>query len=570
MIEQETGRKYLQKVVSRESFIRLNELLERKKDLETLSDLREVLEPTRKKLIDAILPGGLGQRMARREIERCRAVVMEEMLNLKSCMKRYADPLDGYQQKEIMLRREAPRLIMDFFNAFVRGLDSIYEAKRQDLYRSVEQEICWATDFKDFGRIVGKRLLNTGAVVAEKASQFSGDGKAGGLFSSAGVKARKEQQQINDERILGQIWQRHMKDETQRINDLLTKLLKQHDEKWMELAFEAKEDDAEKTCLEGNWTSRSGLPRGAESPAIGVVQSGTFVTAAATVSLALGWHTFSYALINVFPPAALISLIAAATIGKLRETQYQEQVKDQCSRYLQLQRQEYVRLWVEGNDAEGNQQASLLKALSVDSDKRVEAALQIFRRQAFGESDPEIYRELLEASEQHLKALDETLLKLDEELLSLARQQPEYDRLRQNIIGRWPDMDVISIDFLATGEALQQRNEESCFPDCSSIALPYSKVLERELYRVFGSQYKRLCPSDKKKNVLLMGKLIGLMEEGKVVGTWSYDFVQRLNQANRVRRALAHRNPVSLDQARKLRELVVGEISLLEELMRMR
>ena len=556
------------RILERQAFGNLFAELARNGAMDILTDLHTLLESTRIRDIHIFSPTRPGQRATRGDIESCRVAVLQEMMNLKACMEEYSSPIAEYSRQEIEMRRAAPELVDKFFNGFAKGLEDVFEKKRQALNKSVDNEVRWWKSGTDTGRQVTRQFLGAGALVAEKMSRLTG-GRAAKTLTDASDKAHDVQNKINAEALLSQIWNRHMMDESEVVNYLLSQLLEQYDRAWRLLApYREVCDDADFGLRDVN-AHKNAQPEGVENPAGRVGQAGAAATAAATVSLSLGWHTFSYAMLHVFPPAALVSLVAMAAFGQSREKSYKEQVKDQFSRCLQMHRQDYIRFWFDGTDANKKRQDSLRTGLLQDSNRRVETALISWRRKLFASADVTVYQEILAAIKQHLAWLKKALEWLENELAVLSRERPGYSRMREKIGLRYPGLDSISADMLATGESLLQMHAEHSFPECSPMALPFSKVLERELHRVFGGQYARCQQNPEKKNEFLLGPFIGYIADGKIRGHWSAAFIENLRAANQVRRSLAHRTPVDFAKAKKIRELVIGEQNLLAEIRAM-
>lgn len=534
---------------------------------EILTDLQILLESNRLRMNNKIQLAGSVGKLTRGDIESCRADVLQEMLNLKAGLKNFSDPLSEYSRQEIELRCLAPELVDAFFNNFSHELDEIFEAKRLALHKDVDAEVTWTTDIEDSVRKISHNLLGWTATIADKMGSALSEESARELAKS-GAEARAAQSKINKEALLIQIWNRHMADENEQINRLLARLFLEHDQAWKALLANAEVSN-ENDWQFGMISTGKVQPEGIESSATRVGQAGTAVTAAATVSLAMGWHTFSYAMLHVFPPAALLSIAATALIGIRQEKEYRQQVKDQFSRCLQLHRQTYIQVWFEGNEINGYLQEPLRTGMMQDSNRRVEVALLSWRRRLFGQLTPKIFESVIAASEQHLTYLDNLLDLLDEKLTETSREHPEYSFLRGKLGHRYPTLDAVSIDMLATGELLLMMHQEQPFPECSPVALPFVKVLERQLSESFKTQYSRCNWKGKKQGEFLLGAFIGFVEDGQIRDRWPANFIARLQEVNRVRRSIAHRTPVEFEKAARVRELVSGTPDLLGDIAKL-
>jgi len=577
--ERAIWRKLIEKEAFRESFVSI-ELKDAEQATEIKGELLEVLDRTQQFYRCEVEAEELSaESTGRMKLWEKRSGILQEMLNLKAHMKRYTDSVAEFVSKETELRQQAPAGINAFFDSCSNGLDQYFDDKQRLLHQNIDSEVTWTTETKDMGTKLLRGTIGVGETTARllggKLKGFDVDlvKKGRDAVKEMEVKAHLAYGKINPENTFTQIWTRHMDHEAMDVERILTEAWKHYDRYWEHLPAYANvcNDEGFFPCVSD---SVNGLvPEGVTSPAMKSVKNGSSVAGFATVSLAMGWHTLSYAMIHVFPPAMLFSFIAAAMIGITQEHGYKTQVKDQFSRCLRLTRQDYVQLWFEGIDPKKHAQIPLRTAIMVDAGKRVDMAMHSWQLRLFGNLELNDYKDLIGGFELHLSLLEEALELLDEKMTILSQERSEYAQFVKSFRLRYPDLDQESAGMLATGEVLLKIYEELKLSEFSSMALPFTKVIERELYRVFGAQFEfqvKTRQSDGRYDKFMLGTFLKMVDRKEIQRQWSEEFRRNLDSANNVRRSIAHRDPVSYKRAMEVRELTIGlKNNLLDEIRSM-
>ena len=543
-----------------------------RKGQEIRVELQEVLDRTR---VGHRSVGG-EKPLSRARLWERRAALLQEMINMKAHVKRYSECVAMYADKEAELRRMAPEVVDDFFDQCLAGLDQFFNRKELGLHADIDAEVTWTTEPRDKIRLLVRGVAALSGQAAGRLETKIDESDRQPLNKSRSLcriieeKAQEVRTNFTSETTLNRIWNRHMANESADISAVLDVAWEKYDTQWGRLeSYEGVSHD-EGFCLSSPAALSNAKPGKAANPAMRVGGAGAFVGAAATVSLAMGWHTLSYAVVHVFPPAMVFSLLAAAWTGKHKEESYRNEIKNQFSRCLHLIRQDYVQIWFEGCDAEGRQ-APLRTEVMRDAAGRVEASLRAWQRRLFGQLDVADYIALIHAVETHLTLLETGLTQLDDLLGFLSRERDEYPKIIEDFSRRYHGLDAESLGMLATGEVLLQMHMEQPFYECSPIALPFTKVLERELHRAFGDQFGQQGGIGQgKEQKFMLGAFLVKARCREIKGSWQSDFLENLSVANLVRCSMAHRDPISFERAMKLRDLVVGQRGLLREILIMR
>ena len=238
---------------------------------------------------------------------------------------------------------------------------------------------------------------------------------------------------------------------------------------------------------------------------------------------------------------------------------YRTEIKNQISRCLRLIRQDYVQLWFEGRDVDGRP-VPLRTALIKDAKERVGAALVSWQRRLFGKLTVEDYTALIAAIEQHLALIGQGLTQLDEIMNGLSRKTDGFQKFVDDFGRQYPGLDEESLGILATGEVLVQMHTIRPFFECSPIALPFTKVLERELYQIFRENF------DQQNQKFMLGTFLYKVRNGEIQRKLKEDFLDKVFSVNLVRCSMAHRDLISFERAMQVRALVIGEGELLREI----
>lgn len=141
--------------------------------------------------------------------------------------------------------------------------------------------------------------------------------------------------------------------------------------------------------------------------------TGLGAAVAGTLSLAAGWHTITYALVNVFPPLALFAVIAAvstafATKGKAQERRIKvanETIEGYVRSLMAL-------IYTEKLEPLGN--TTMLEFVERQNREIVEDCLSRWWKAIAGNLNQEHYRQLVQAADAHLESISEGRRQLED------------------------------------------------------------------------------------------------------------------------------------------------------------
>ena len=503
-----------------------------------------------------------------------RSSILQEMLNLNAHLERYTAPIVEYSSKEAELRQCAPSLVDGFCNYLSKALDKYFAEKQRKLDLDIDSEVAWTTEIKDVGATALRKSLDVSVKIANtfegtlKNLNTNWANKTGDLVKNVSIQAKETRDRMDSKDTLARIWDRHMSNESIEIERKLLESWLDYEMKWTKIdayMIEGEENISLTSSVNGS------RPKMGASPAMQVGTAGAGIAGGATISLAMGWHTFGYAIFHVFPPALIFSMIAATAIGIGQESAYKNNIKDQFSNCLRLHRQQYVQLWFECVDEKNRDQLPLRTAIMLDAENRIEKSLSLWQQRLFGNLNAAAYKALIMAIKQHVSLLADALELIDKSLEAESHERSEYPILIGTFTKKYPTLDHEAVGMLATGEMLLKMHNEDPFPECSPLAIPFTKVLEHALCKVFGNEFDlqvRQIPQIVDKRFML-GTFLKLLREHKIRGNWDKRFEKNLNSANDVRRDVAHRAPISYEKARLVRDLTIGEQDLIGSIQAM-
>ena len=558
----------MEKITKGESFNEAFSILDKQDAVqaaEIRSELQEVIDRTSKHNLSN------GSAVKQSEISRLweqRSSILQEMLILNAHMERYTTPIVEYASKETELRQCSPNLVDGFCNNLSKALDEYFEEKQRILDLDIDTEVAWTTEIKDVGSTVLRKSIGLSATITDK---FDGTlknlksnwaNKTGDLIKDVSIKAKETHEKMDSRDTLTRIWDRHMSNESMEIAQKIFASWQDYEMKWTRMDSYIIEDGENISMKSSVNESR---PQMGSSPAMQVSTAGAAIAGGATISIAMGWHTFVYAITNVFPPALFFSMIAATVVGIRQENSYKKSIKDHFSNCMRLHRQQYVQLWFECVDEKNRDQLPLRTVIMIDAENKIEKSLSLWQKRLFGNVNAEAYKALIIAVKQHIALLADALKFIDESLEAESNKRSEYPILIGAFTQKYPNLDHEAIRMLATGEMLLKIHNEDPFPECSPLAIPFTKVLENVLHKVFGDEFDlqvRQIPQIVDKRFML-GTFLRLLRENKIRGNWDKKFEKNLNRVNAVRRDVAHRVPISYEKARLVRDLTIGEYDLI-------
>ena len=144
---------------------------------------------------------------------------------------------------------------------------------------------------------------------------------------------------------------------------------------------------------------------------------------AGSLGLAAGWHTITYAMLHVFPPAALFALVATAAVGWLTKKTAAESRKAAVAAAVRHYHRHFLTLVDAENLAELGG-TTLRKAMLNQASETIRRVVAAWNTAISGNLTTAHYQRLIAAASNHLAAIEECLADLSAESASRPLTDP--------------------------------------------------------------------------------------------------------------------------------------------------
>lgn len=281
-----------------------------------IDSLRNALKPARAKLAAAVNDD---QRII---------ALMEEQLIVQAHAGQYLSITDEFTERHKNLWRYNSQAPERFFQEVYDRLMDYFRFKKEAMHRRLEEDSSWYTGMKDSAKKVGS-LLNFAVKGANQLSE-----------KVRGQKLMSQDQVIDDRSIVERLMEEYLHPAlvSKDVGRILDQCNKHYEEAWKkELA--AQQPDMQRVVphmLVHKARENIELPfQVGAAEQILMVSIGT--TVASVLALAAGWHTLTWAILNVFPPMALFVAALTVVTGFLTQEsalkQRKRQVDDSVNQY---------------------------------------------------------------------------------------------------------------------------------------------------------------------------------------------------------------------------------------------
>lgn len=361
-----------------------------------IQSLKSALEPAR------------AAAAAAKNIDQLRISFMQEQLIVQAQASRYLSITEEFTERHKNLWKFNSRAPELFFQTAYDQLADYFQQKKNVMHRELEKDNSWYTGIKDSAKKMGS-IVNIAVKGANQLSQ-----------KFTGQKLTSGENVIDDKSIVETLMEKHLNPSqvSMDIGRILDHCNKVYEEAWKK-EITAQQPDLQRIIphmLVHKARENIDLPflAGATEQIL-MVSIGT--TVASVLALAAGWHTLTWAILNVFPPMALFVAALTVVTGFLtKETalkQRKKQVDDSVNQYYHyfLTYLDVVKLRELGNKslrehmAEtgetiirktiGQWEASLLGGLTIDHYRQLNAAFTrhlMYLQEAVDElAQPQVY-----------------------------------------------------------------------------------------------------------------------------------------------------------------------------------
>lgn len=336
--------------------------------------------------------------------ERLSLALLKEKIVIQAQSSSYLNITDEVTAKKANLLEFMPQIYNEFMDEVEYEIRRYFEKKKSEMYKKVEKDSTWYSGLRDSTKKSGGVLYNATVKTINK-----------GFKKMKREEAISEKYLADTRTIVEELLEEHLnqKDVAQYVSNILERAAANYKNKWLEKISGNMPDikrlsafsvvDSMKDSLKVNFqlgTAEQVLAMGLGSAVVGVL------------GLSIGWHTLTYALLNVFPPIAIFAGVATVLVGVLTKDKAidkrKKDIREAVSQYyFYFLQQLYV---LKLPDLGGQ---SISKYMENQGIVIVEKAVQGWERELFGNLKIEHYRRLNQAFLRHLMYLNEALEEIE-------------------------------------------------------------------------------------------------------------------------------------------------------------
>ncbi|MFC0216609.1 hypothetical protein ACFFK0_29870 [Paenibacillus chartarius] len=328
-----------------------------------------------------------------------RIALMQEQLIVQAQAGQYLSITDEFTERHKNLWKFNSRAPELFFQTAYDNLAVYFQRKKKVMHDRLEKDSSWYTGIKDSAKKMGS-LVN---IAIKGANQLS--------EKYRGQKLTEHENVIDDKSIVEKLMEEHLspKDVSRDIGRILDHCNKVYEEAWKK-EITAQQPDLQRIVphmLVNKARENVDLQfQVGAAEQILMVSIGT--TVASVLALAAGWHTLTWAILNVFPPMAIFVAALTVVTGLLTKEsalkQRKKQIDDSVNQYYHyfLTYLDVMKLKELGN-------RSLREQIVQAGETIIEKTIGQWELTLLGGLTIEHYRLLNAAFSRHLLYIQETL-----------------------------------------------------------------------------------------------------------------------------------------------------------------
>lgn len=304
--------------------------------------------------------------------------------------------------RENTLWKFAFNLTEQFFDIIADALDDYFNAKIKIMNSELEKDASWYTGIRDTTKRMGS-LLNLSKKILDKG------------LDVVGLDETLDNQDIIDtQSIVEKLLNTHLDSKliAKDISKIMKEANKRYKECW-EKELKVQAPDLSKLKAFANYYGKNidiniGFELGAAEQAFAVGITGAIV---GTIGLSAGWHTITYAMLNVFPPIAIFAILGTVVVAVFTKEKALEYRKKQVREAVKQFHRHFL-LQIEVEKLKELKNKSLREAMIEQSQNIIKETVKQWCRAISGELDVNHYRLLISAFTKHLMFIDDCIEKL--------------------------------------------------------------------------------------------------------------------------------------------------------------
>jgi len=339
-----------------------------------------------------------------RDMANLRYLLYRESVELKAYVSSYLTYSEMMATRENTLWQFAFDLTEQFFELIANALADYFDEKLKIMISELEKNYKWHSGLKDSGKKVAS-IVNLSKKLVKKG------------FDKIGYDILDDREIVDTKSLVEYILNSHLHIDlvSKDIGRIMEEASNRYKSRW-EQEIKTQSPDLNKLRAFSSHNNNLGINIGFE---FGMAEQ-TFVIGISsaivgTIGLAAGWHTLTYALLNVFPPIAVFAALGTLIVAVLTKDKALDNRKKQIKEAVkQYHKQFLLQIEVERIEELGNK--NLREAMNEQSKQIIKETVRQWSKAISGKLNVEHYRMIISGFEKHLALIDECIKEIDKQL----------------------------------------------------------------------------------------------------------------------------------------------------------
>jgi hypothetical protein len=329
--------------------------------------------------------------------------LIKEQIFIQAQSSQYLNITDEITMKKNRLLEFIPKVYHGFMNEVEQEMLKFFQKKKEAMFLEIDRDGTWYSGLRDTTKKSGQ-LVN-----------FAIQGFNRVTKEYNGKEVISDEHLLDTKTIVETVLERHLSNQqvTEQVTRIFEQAIHSYKEEWMkQIVFnlpDIKRLSAFTLTQSANANVKIDFQYGEAEKVLAMgITSAVF----GTVGLAMGWHTLTYAMFNVFPPIAIFAAIATVVVGVLTKDKAIEKRKkdihEAVNRYYHFFLQQlYVLPLAELENK------SISVYIETKSQAIIDETVREWEERCFGQLTIDHFRKLNQAFIKHLMYVNEAIEELE-------------------------------------------------------------------------------------------------------------------------------------------------------------
>lgn len=325
--------------------------------------------------------------------------LIKEQLHIQAQSSQYLNITDEMTMKKNNLLEFMPQIYNQFMNEVEQEMTRFFQEKKREMYAEIDQDGSWYSGLRDTTKKSGQLYNFAINKINSVSKEFQGK------------EVISDQRLVDTKSIVENVLEKHLSNQkvTNQVSAIFESAVKRYKNAWMQRIADNVPDMKRISAFSLTQTTKANLKINFQyGDAEKVLAMGIGSAVFGTVGLAMGWHTLTYALFNVFPPIALFAALATVLVGVLTKDKAVEKrkrdINEAVTRYHHFFLQQLYVLKLSELENKSISEYIELKGRAI-----VEETVKEWERKYFGNLRMEHFRKLNQAFIRHLMYVNEAM-----------------------------------------------------------------------------------------------------------------------------------------------------------------